>query len=859
MVEARFAGIPGAAWRLRLSQMDRIAPNASEWIRARAAQGIRTASFGNRVVLQLAPGQPIPSDALQRTGTRLDRPVQPGLWILQARHPWAALQAAQELSREPGVHSAAPVMRRALALHRAFSARPADPYFTNQWHLENRDLAGALLGPDTNPREAWTVSQGAGVTVGIGDDGFEVNHPDLLEAARDEAHFDFILNRGTASTYGSHATAVAGLIAARGDNGIGVTGVAPRAKLASFAIFDANDEIASDERLMDMFQHSIQTVGVQNHSWGNATDALLGPSLLESTAISNAVNHGRGGRGVVMIRSGGNQREYEDEFGSVYEGDVNYDGYANDPRVIAVAAIRRDGRVASYSNTGACILVGAPSGDASDPFDPSDNLFTTDRVGRQGYNRVTSLGDLANYAYGDDNGFSGTSAAAPEIAGLAALLVSANTNLTVRDVQQILIHASHPVGPPDAFSVTNAAGYRVGHNQGFGMPDAGLAVRLAQSWSNRPPLEVLTVPGTQVAQSIPDDGLKLWITENSGTERAVRCYPALGPHADSPTGRLPLVFVGRATNAISQDLRGKAALIERGTNFFRDKIAFAAQAGAEFAVIYNHLDGDALITPAATHFDAIPAVFISENDGRALVASLEGGASLDGQIRLEAATFTFQVTNTLACEHVGLRLSSDHPRRGDLRITLVSPSGTRSILQRRNHDTEIGPEDWTFWSVQSFGESSAGTWTVSVADELLDEAGSVLSADLILRGTPIQDADRDGLEDAWENTFFGSLSASASADPDQDGRSNAAELHLGTSPVAANEPFTVTASRYDAGLLRLAWPTRPGVSYEVLGDTPLPGLSNVVAQIPGALPTADLVVPVQSGEARLFQVREKAP
>ena len=71
------------------------------------------------------------------------------------------------------------------------------------------------------------------------------------------------------------------------------------------------------------------------------------------------------------------------------------------------------------------------------------------------------------------------------IAGIVALLLEANPNLTYRDVQQVLIHASRQYDIDDPFLSANAAGYRFSINTGFGTPDAGEAVRLAKRWAKR--------------------------------------------------------------------------------------------------------------------------------------------------------------------------------------------------------------------------------------------------------------------------------------------------------------------------------------------------------------------------------------
>src|SRR5439155_22651122 len=130
--------------------------------------------------------------------------------------------------------------------------------------------------------------------------------------------------------------------------------------------------------------------------------------------ISIAVTRGGGGKGVVIVLAAGNSR--------LDASNANDDGYGNDPRAIAVAAVRQDGRACYFSNPGACLLVGAPSGDpTSDPDPIGPDVLTTDRTGSAGFN--TGTGDSADYT-----GFAGTSASSPEVAGVAALVLSANTN-----------------------------------------------------------------------------------------------------------------------------------------------------------------------------------------------------------------------------------------------------------------------------------------------------------------------------------------------------------------------------------------------------------------------------------------------
>src|SRR5207249_1532200 len=314
-----------------------------------------------------------------------------------------------------------------------------------------------------------------------------------------------------------------------------------------------------------------------------------------------------------------------------------------------------------------------------------------------------------------------------------------------------------------------------------------------------------------------------------------------GPHADVPTASLPLVDVGLATNPISADLTGKAALIQRGPagdfadnrNNFDRKIQRAADAGAAFAVIYNNTNGDARFVMAETDFVSIPAVFIGQNQGESLRSYVQTAGTAQAQMQLNQASYSFDLTNTMICEHVGVRVQTDHSRRGDVRITLLSPRGTRSVLQRISFDDTAGPADWTYYSTLHLGESSAGTWTVYFSDEQPMNTGSVQSVALSIDGVPIVDTDRDGLDDGWEMAHFGSLSSGPQDDPDGDGFNNAREQLMGTDPTAAQAPFTLDLSRWDGRFARLCWPAVTDQNYEILAGTDFGGPLMVLTNPPG--------------------------
>jgi subtilisin family serine protease/subtilisin-like proprotein convertase family protein len=825
------------------------ADTITSWIRANLSGTTNSVFLGSRIAVRTAPGIELNS-LVNPTGFPVARVLAPGWYILQAPNARMAILEAERLAGLPEIQVSYPVMRQALRLHDTYAHRPNDTYFDRQWYLENRGADGSSLGVDLNLRAAWSSTRGAGVALAVVDDGIDLEHPEFMAHASNDLHFNFAAGtadgRPTLSS-DNHGTAVAGLAAAAWNNERGLAGVAPEAQLASWKIFSGFSLAASDEQLMDMFQYRMDIMGVQNHSWGNSGIEQLAPTPIEELGLANAITAGRQGRGVIMVRSGGNGREQM--------SDANDDAYASDPRVITVAAIRRDGRAADYSTPGACLLVAAPGG-ADD-----GNLFTTDRRGSAGFNTGTFPDDFADYVF--SSSVQGTSFSAPQISGLAALLLSVNPDLTYRDVQMILALASRHADPLDPGLTSNGAGLRVSHNVGFGIPDAGYAIDLARRWNHRPPLVEQRIPAT-VSIPIPDDGLRVAITGTSAVPSQLASIPgtpSLGAFADAPTAALPLVDIGLATPPVTTNLQGKAALIERGSHFFIDKIEAAASAGAAFAIIFNNVGTTERLIMAATEFAPIPALFVNREAGEALRAQLSLDPTLHAQITPVSARHTFLnlTTNTLVCEHVGLRVATTHTRRGDLRITLVSPAGTRSVLQRINNDVSPGPSNWTYFSVHHFLEPSRGMWQVEITDQQPFNTGAITELELILRGISITDTDGDGLDDDWERAQFGSLSQGPRDDPDQDGQRNAIEQVLGSNATAADRPLTLDLSTWNDTHFRLSWPGVEGHSYQILTNSDQGATPDLLFVVPGRFPVTEQFLPINEDPRNFFRLRVLGP
>lgn len=405
--------------------------------------------------------------------------------------PLEVLAAADRLRLIPGVSSVEPVLARAPA--RRWT--PNDPFFAHnpanagyQWHLKNTGARGGVAGVDINISAAWDSWRGAGLRIGILDDGLQTNHPDLAANVDTANDFDWNGNDADPSpgTFDHHGTCCAGAAAGRGNNGIGICGAAPEATLVGMRLVspDSNDttEAAAFLHLRDLIQ-------IKSNSWGPSDNGstVEGPGTLAAAALEEAAATGRGGLGTLVTWAAGN--------GLAFGDDANYDGYANSLYTIAVTSIGDGGVQSNFAEPGANILIAAPSAGGA------QEISTTDRTGTTGYN--TSGG--ANYASLDyHNGFDGTSASTPIVAGGLAVLLQSRPTLGWRDVKEILIRSAVKNHATDPGWFTNAAGFHFNDKYGAGLLNVSAAVTLAAAWTNLGPLTAhsAAAPG---ALAIPDN------------------------------------------------------------------------------------------------------------------------------------------------------------------------------------------------------------------------------------------------------------------------------------------------------------------------------------------------------------------
>lgn len=374
-----------------------------------------------------------------------------------------------------------------------------DPLLASQWHLSS-----AAAGVDAVP--AWLLNcdavacRGDGVRIAIVDDGLEILHPDLSANIVNGASYNYLDGSSDPTprqVRDEHGTAVAGLAAARGDNSEGGSGVAPRAGLVGYNVL----QNATETNQADAMVRGRENIGVSTNSWGapDATGQLQPSGLSWRTAIETGLREGRGGLGTVYTWAAGNghQVRVQNQAGEVQTvapvDNSNYDGQANFYGVMAIGAVGPDGTKASYSEEGANIWVVAPGGEAS--CSAGQLLTTTDLTGDAGLNAGgPSSTDLPDPDY--TRCMNGTSAATPLAAGVAALVLQANPNLSWRDVRMVLAASAKQNHPDDPDWQTNAAGHLINHKYGFGLVDADAAIATAQSWQLLPAMATVAAPSS---------------------------------------------------------------------------------------------------------------------------------------------------------------------------------------------------------------------------------------------------------------------------------------------------------------------------------------------------------------------------
>ncbi len=359
---------------------------------------------------------------------------------------------------------------------------PPDNLIPNEWHLQNNGMVvdanyPLKRGADAKVIDAWRRLGNAGssnITIAVIDNGFDLSHPDLKDKVIKP--FDFWSQSQEVSqgdiryTHGTPCASVA--LAA--SNGQGIVGSAPNAQFMPL-----NGTSFSNVTTEQMLDYCIKNgADIITCSWGT-TDSTFSLGSVKEAAIARAAREGRNGKGCVILFAVGND-------------DLDYvNFYAAHPDVIGIGASTSKDEYASYSNRGRQVSVCAPSnGDwpiiaARASWDKG----MTEYSGNQKFwYDGRSRGDLYKH-------FGGTSSSTPLVAGICALILSANPDLTAKEVKQILQQTADKIGSPAEYG-SNGQSLKYG----YGRVNADKAV--AEALRRREASTVTPAPPVEVASNV---------------------------------------------------------------------------------------------------------------------------------------------------------------------------------------------------------------------------------------------------------------------------------------------------------------------------------------------------------------------
>lgn len=656
---------------------------------------------------------------------------------------------------------------------------PTDTDYLRQWHLHGR-MNHPQVDPRANARceAAWQLLEGYGnhdIVVGVTDDGCRLDHPDFDSDGK-FAHWGyFVGNRlvtrgepdanpaGMYQAGANHGTSCAGVIAGEVD-GVLTVGAAPGCRLLPIKWESQGPSLLlNDSKLLAAINFVADKVDVLSNSWG------IVPLNLTATVVVNriralALTGGRRGKGILFLWAAGNDNcpinhtsnrdvPYSNGWG-VVSGAWRWVGVrtarrfenslADVPGVLHVAALASTARRSHYSNYGSGVDLCAPT----------SNSHSYWRMEVAGLGVTTTTGESMRVTAD----FGGTSSATPLVAGVAALVLSANPQLSALEVASILCRSAsrdldvtpYPRTPPANFDPNpvwdispvapfdNGSFVAAGHPDGSWSPwfghgrvDAEAAVAQARQGT------VITPPADTLAgqyRATPDKAIP--DNQPAGLRDVIRVgeqglLAALVVGVD-----ISHTFIGDLVVSLTSPSGRSVRLHDRAGGNADDLVK--SWSAASLPALQGFIG-----EPAAGDWTLLVQDLAPVDTGRLRAWSLGVEALGDTPIEVSEApgvtipdnrasgiARTLVVAESGALSEIEVTVDITHTYIGDLRVGLRSPAGTTVWL----HDRSGGSTDnlrvaWSSLSVPSLaalaGQDIGGSWTLLASDHESADVGKL--------------------------------------------------------------------------------------------------------------------------------------
>jgi subtilisin family serine protease len=321
---------------------------------------------------------------------------------------------------------------------------PNDPLYGEQWPLQNNGQTQGTVGADIQAEAAWDVTTGdSSLVVGVIDTGIDWVHPDLAanvwtnpgeipgngldddgDGYVDDVHgYDFVNRDGDPMDDHGHGTHVSGTIAAVGNNGLGIAGVCWRTKIMGLKFLGASgsgNTADAIEALQFAIDHGVR---ITNNSWGGGPRSQALADMLAAAGAS----------GMLIVVAAGNS-------GADLDALPSYPSSYPTPEMIVVAATDKNDALASFSDYGRLTVdIGAPG---------------VSILSLWPGNRTATI--------------SGTSMAAPHVAGAAAMLLARFPGMAPLEMKDRLMRGADPL---PSLATRTVSGGRLDLLRAVGDPD----------------------------------------------------------------------------------------------------------------------------------------------------------------------------------------------------------------------------------------------------------------------------------------------------------------------------------------------------------------------------------------------------
>lgn len=654
---------------------------------------------------------------------------------------------------------------------------PSDPEFIRQWHLHT-----ALNDPEYDTRacslceDAWFAMDSFGdpdVVVAVSDDGCKLDHQDfnsankfrswgylrgtrLVNSGDIDADPDEMYQAGS-----NHGTSCAGVIAGDVNSALTV-GAAPDCRLLPIQWESSGPSLfISDSKLLTVLDYIADKVDIMSNSWGSSPTSTWALPVLNRISVLSQTG-GRRGNGIVFLWAAGNEncpidlttntdvpysngwRQNPDRTWSWVgvKRSRNFRHNLTDlPGVMHIAALASTAQRSHYSNYGPSISLCAPSSNSHAYF----------RVSVQGLGITTATGNPSNVT----DSFGGTSSATPLVAGVAALIISANPALSASEVILILKQTASKDLNMQSYPRTGPASYDPNPNWdvspiapfengafndigdpdgswspwfGFGRVDALAAVARALARS----------PGTQDASfsgssspntSIPDD-------DPAGVLDVIDCDQQINLDSISIGVDISHTYIGDLRITLFSPFGTEVVLHDRNGGNSNDLVTtydinntpglnVLKEESAEGAWSLLIQDLAAVDTGLLNRWSldisgAVDTVFFIEDSPALLIPdNVSGGV-----------TRQLNVTGNGLITEIEIDLDITHSYIGDLTVELVSPGNTSVML----HQRDGGPADNIIRNFNTtntpsltrfLGEQGNGNWQLNVSDHARADEGKL--------------------------------------------------------------------------------------------------------------------------------------